>query len=162
TRHEQEVHTARLELDNIRARLGRLTDALIDGLLEKPLFDTRKAALLNDEQRFLEKIRNLEAGNDGALRRLEGFLELIENAPVAYQNANPVERRDLVKNLFSNLRVIEKNVDATLKPGVELIANRPKFSNGSPSQGLHRTWDRLLKTLIMQFEHEVVSGEMTG
>ena len=88
--------------------------------------------MLSDEQRTLEIIRNLEAGNGGGLERLEGFLELIRNAPVAYQNANPDEKCDLVKNLFSNLALIDKNVDVALKPGVMLIANRPKPEYGAP------------------------------
>src|SRR5947209_3069897 len=50
TRCHQELHSARLRLDEIRSRLGRLTDAFIDGNIEKPIFDARKAALLNDEQ----------------------------------------------------------------------------------------------------------------
>jgi site-specific DNA recombinase len=159
TSRQQEIHNARLELDRIRARLGRVTDALIDGILEKPTFDARKAALLSDEQRILEAIRNLEAGNGGAFQRLERFLELVRNAPVAYKYANPDEKRDLVKNLFSNLKLIDKNLDLALKPSVELIANRPKFSNGAPYRGIHRTWDRLLKKLVIQFEHETIPGE---
>jgi site-specific DNA recombinase len=159
TRCQQDVHNARLRLDDIRARLGRLTDALIDGAIEKPLFDTRKASLLEDEQRARETIRNLEAGNDGALQRLQRFLELVKNAPVIYENAKPDEKRDLVKNLFSNLTIIEKNVDITPKAAVLLIANRPKPSYGAPSRGLHRTWNRLLKKLLAQFKLEVIAVE---
>jgi hypothetical protein len=160
TRRQQDIHNARFELDQIRARLGRLTDALIDGVLEKPLFDARKATLLNDEQRILEKIRNLEAGTDSSLRRVAGFLELVKNAPVAYENAEPDEKRDLVKTLFSNLKLNDKNVDVTLKPSVQLIANRPKFSNGAPSRGLHRTWKKLLEELRVQFESDTTPIEM--
>jgi site-specific DNA recombinase len=162
TRRQQAVHNARFELDQVRARLGRLTDALIDGALEKPLFDARKATLLNDEQRILEKIRNLEAGTDSSLRRLAGFLELIKNAPVAYENAEPDEKRNLVKNLFSNLKLIDKNVDVTLKPSVQMIVNRPKFSNGAPSRGLHRTWKKLLEELRVQFEYDTTPVEMAA
>jgi site-specific DNA recombinase len=159
TRCQQELHNARLQLDGTRTRLGRLTDAFLDGTIEKPLFEARKAALLNDEQRIAEMIRNLEAGNGGGLDRLERFLELIKNAPVAYENAEPDEKRDLVKNLFSNLSVIEKNVDGTLKPDVELLANRPRTLCSSPSQGVHRTWNKLLKRLLVQFEQGPIQGE---
>jgi DNA invertase Pin-like site-specific DNA recombinase len=159
TRCQQELHSARLQLDGTRTRLGRLTDAFIDGTIEKPIFEARKAGLLSDEQRTLEIIRNLEAGNGGGLERLEGFLELIRNAPVAYQNANPDEKCDLVKNLFSNLALIDKNVDVALKPGVMLIANRPKPEYGAPYRGVPRTWNRLLKKLVMQFQREAISGE---
>lgn len=153
---QQLIHSSRLQLDGIRARLGRLTDALIDGSLEKPLFDARKTTLLNDEQRVLEKIRDLETGNETSLQRLERFLELVKNAPVAYENAEPDEKRDLVKNLFSNLQLIDKNVAVALKPAVKLIANRQKTRNSRPSQGVHRTWEPLLETLLSQFEREPI------
>jgi site-specific DNA recombinase len=134
TRCEQLLHNARLQLDGIRTRLGRLTHAFIDGTVEKPLFETGKAVLLNDEQRMLVTIRSLEAENGGGLERLERFLELVRNAPVAYENADPDEKCDLVKNLFSNLSLIDKKVDAALKPGVFLIANRLKSLYGSQFQ----------------------------
>jgi site-specific DNA recombinase len=159
TRRQQELHSAKLQLDGIRSRLGRLTDAFIDGTIEKPLFEARKASLLNDEQRTLESIRNLEAGSDGALERLERFLELVRNAPVAYENANPDEKSDLVKSLFSNLALVDKNISVALKPNLQLLANRPKTQYGAPYRGVHRTWNRLLKRLIAQFEHEIIPGE---
>jgi DNA invertase Pin-like site-specific DNA recombinase len=162
TRCQQELHNARLQLDGIRTRLGRLTDAFIDGTVEKALFEARKAALLDDEQRILESIRNLEGGNGGTLELLERFLELVKNAPIAYEKAEPDEKCDLVKNLLSNLSLMDKNVVVALKPGVMLIANRPKLQYGSPSQGVHRTWNKLLKQLMKQFEQEPITGEVVA
>jgi site-specific DNA recombinase len=158
TRCEQDVHNARLRLDEVRARLGRLTDALIDGILEKRLFDARKADLLNDDQRISEHIRDLEGGNDVVLHRLEEFLELVKDAPITYQNADPLEKRDLVKNLFSNLALTEKNVEIMPKPEVEMVAFRPKSLYGSPSQGVHRTWNKLLKELLEYFSQDRSQG----
>jgi site-specific DNA recombinase len=159
TRCQQELHSARLRLDEIRGRLGRLTDAFVDGSIEKSIFDARKSTLLNDEQRTRETIRDLEAGNDRAIERLDRFLELVKNAPVAYENANPAEKCCLVKSIASNLTLIEKNVDITLKPEVEMVANRTKILYGSPSQGVHRTWNKILKKLLAQFQQEAIQGE---
>jgi site-specific DNA recombinase len=162
TRCQQELHNARLQLDGVRTRFGRLTDAFIDGMIEKPIFEARKAAFLNEEQRAREKVRTLEAGSDGVFERLQRFLELIKNAPVAYQNANPEEKRDLVNNLFSNLALIDKNVDVALKPGVMLIANRPKPQYGAPYRSVHRTWNSLLKKLITLFGNEITPAEVAA
>ena len=162
TRCQQELHSARLRLDEIRSRLGRLTDAFVDGSIEKSIFDTRKAALLGDEQRTQDVIRDLEAGNDRALERLERFLELVKNASIAYENANPAEKCDLVKSLVSNLTLIDKNVDITLKPEVDWVANRPKPSYGAPYRDVPRTWNELLQKLLAQFQHDAIQGEMTA
>jgi len=162
TRCQQELHTTQLRLDEIRSRLGRLTDAFLDGNIDKSIFDARKAALLNDEQRMRETICDLEAGNDRGLERLKQFLELVQNAPVAYENANPSEKCELVKSLLSNLTLIDKRVDVTLNPEVEMIANRPKISCSSPSQGIHRTWNSILKKLLEQFEQSSIQGEVAA
>lgn len=162
TRNQQALHNARLQLENTRTRLRRLTDAFIDGTIEKSLFEPRKGAFLNEEQRALEKVRNLEAGNGGALERLERFLELVKNAPITYKNAELDEKRDLVKSLFSNLKVIDKNVSVELKLGVDLIANRKEMQNGSPSQGIHRTWDNLLERLLAQPAQLSAEGEVAA
>ena len=95
----------------------------------------------------------LESGNGTVLRQLEGFLELVESAPDAYQNSNPDEKRELVKQLVSNLVVADKKVDLTPFPAVDLLVNRLKTSNGAPSRGVHRTriWSRILKKLLQHF-----------
>jgi len=162
TRCQQELHNARLRLDGIRTRLGRLTDAFVDGSIDKSLFEQRKAAVLSEEQATMEIIRNLEAGNGTALQRVARFLELIKNAPIAYKNAEPGEKRELVKELFSNLRLVDKNLAVALKPGVELLANREKNEDGRPSQGIHRTWNRLLNELLALSAIEMMEAEVTA
>ncbi len=148
---EQELEVAKLRLNGARERLGRLTDAFIDGMLEKALFENRKNSLLSEEQDIQSRIRELESGNGTALMRMERFLELIRSVPFAYQNANPDEKRDLVKELVSNLTVLAKNVSLTLKPEVDLLVNRLKLSYGAPSRCATRTLRRLLKKLLAQF-----------
>ncbi len=159
TRCQQELHNSRLQLDSIRTRLGRLTDAFIEGIIDKSLFEGRKAALLGDEQRTMELIHGLEAGNGTGLQRLQGFLELVRIAPVVYVNAEPEEKRDLTKKLFSNLKLIDKKLEVTPKPGLHLLVNREKSLDGRPYRGIHRTWNRVLKKLLAQCQEEVLRAE---
>lgn len=136
---EQELSTCRLRLDSIRSRLLKLTDALIDGTIDKRLFDDRKSALVIEEQTAKESVSMLEGGSAAGLNRLEKFLELIESAPIAYQYANSDEKRELLGNLTSNFRVSGKNVVVELKPAAQLVADRANSSNGRPSRDRHRT-----------------------
>jgi site-specific DNA recombinase len=149
---EEELQHTKLRLDAVRNRVNRLTDVFIDGMLEKPLFEERKAALVIEEREVRERMHDLEAGNGLALRKLEEFLELMKNAPFLYKNANPDEKRDLVRNLFSNLRLIDRNVSVEPHPSVQVLVNRPKISYGAPSRDVHRTWNKLLKKLLRQFD----------
>ena len=149
---EEELRHAKLTLDAGRNRLNRLTDAFIDGVLEKPIFEERKAALVIEEREIRDRIHDLEAGNSLALKKLEEFLELIKNAPFLYKNANTQEKRELIRNLFSNLTLIDRNVSVEPNASVQVLVNRPNFSHGAPSRGVHRTWNRILKKLLKQFD----------
>lgn len=155
---QEELQGANLRLDGIRNRLARLTDAFIDGIVDKPLFEERKNALTLEEREAREMIEVLEAGNSNALKRLEKFLELIKDAPFLYKHATPDEKRDLLRKLTSNLSASNKNVSVEPKASVALLLNRTKISNGAPSRGVHRTWSRLLKKLLKVFQEGVESN----
>jgi site-specific DNA recombinase len=162
TTREEEIQGARLKIDGIRNRLQRLVDAFIDGVLDKALFEDRKSALTVEEAEARDRIRYLEAGADHALKQLEEFLELIKDAPFTYKHATPQEKRELLRNLFSNMRLIDRNVDVEPNPGVQVLVNRPKLAYSSPSRDATRTWDRILKKLLKQFggsDHEARPGE---
>src|SRR5216683_3346068 len=56
---------------------------------------------------------------------------------------------ELLKILGSNCSVIRKNVDFTLLPPFQTIANRPKISEGGASRDTGRTWDEILHRLVI-------------
>jgi hypothetical protein len=138
-------------LVGIRARLHRLTDAMIDGVLEKPLFDERKSALLLEEREVKDQILAWERNAGLGLSRLEKFLELIKTPSLLYRTANQAEKGDLVRELTSNLKVSGKNVAIEPKLFVQVVVERPKSLIGSPSRGVHRTWKRILERLLKHF-----------
>jgi site-specific DNA recombinase len=156
SRREQELPRLKLRLDSIHMRLNRLTDALIDGLLEKPLFDGRKNAVLLEEREVKDQILDWEQNGGRGLARLEKFLELAQSASLLYKTADPSEKRDLIRELTSNLRVSGKNIVVEPKLAVQAIAERPKSLIGSPSRGVPRTWERILEQLLEHFEKEPV------
>jgi site-specific DNA recombinase len=151
-RRQREVAQFNLRLDGIRARLHRLTDAMIDGVLEKPLFDDRKNALLLEEREIRDQIVAWERNGLFGLSRLEKFLELAKTASVLYKTANQAEKRDLVRELTSNLKVSGKNLAIEPKFFVQIVAERPISTIGSPIRGVPRTWDGILKRLLAHFE----------
>lgn len=153
-RREQELARLKLRLDSIRTRLNRLTDALIDGLLEKPLFDDRKNAVLLEEREVKDQILKWEQDGGQGLARLEKFFGLVKSASLLYKTANPSEKRELIRELTSDLKVREKNVVVEPKFTVQMIAERPKSSIGSPSRGVLRTWEPILNLLLEHFEKE--------
>ncbi|OAI57504.1 hypothetical protein AYO50_01450 [Acidobacteria bacterium SCGC AG-212-P17] len=148
---EQDMNSCRLQLDQLRARIARLTDVFIEGNIDKTTFEERKSALIFEQSEFSEKLRSLERDPAHLVKRAEKFLELIKTASNLYELAVPSEKRDFAKKLTSNLSVISKKILVEPRPEVLLIASRQKITSGGPRRDVHRTWDAVLKKLVELF-----------
>jgi site-specific DNA recombinase len=98
-----------LQLAAVKDRLVRLTDALIDRLIDQDAFNERKAALLLDEARIKEKVDEAARAHEHA-DRIPRFLELIKNLACTHQSATRAEKQQIVEMATSNRIVIGKNV----------------------------------------------------
>jgi site-specific DNA recombinase len=156
---EAATNVTRLQLGQIKSRLDRLTDAYIDRLIDRDVFEARKASILMEEKSLQEKISQPK---QAVLVRLTQFLELAGDAYLLYKTTLADEKRDLVRIATSNRVVNEKNVVITLKPAFQEVANRYNSSIGSPSQDRHRTLDALLRKLVDWFtENQTASFELS-
>jgi site-specific DNA recombinase len=153
-----ELDAGRMNLAQVRDRLNRLTDAYIDGAIGKVMLDERRKSLLFEEAGLKQRTANLEAGHYDTLTRLDKFLELAQAASNLYKIALPLEKRDFVKKLTSNLGVTRNHVAVELRNGARLIANRSLLIGCSPSRGVARTWTPILTQLLAHFEKELESG----
>jgi site-specific DNA recombinase len=147
TQQEDETRNLNVKLGQIKDRLNRLTDAYLDGALDKMMFEERKKSLLMDQRATEANLANLVHNGNATPTRLENFLELAGNAGLSHAIALPEERRDMVNTFTSNRLVDGKNID--LKPSLPFqeIANRPQFDYCTPEQDIPRTWDRIIEVL---------------
>lgn len=130
--------SVRLRLDNIRARLGRLTDALIDNVIGREIFEERKLVLLV-ERADLEQ--QLKATGRPITAELNEYLELLRRAQLSHDAANPYEKRELLSELTSNRIVTEKNVVIELRKPFRDIADVVKSRSCDPVRDIPRTFD---------------------
>lgn len=141
----------RLQLDQMQSRLEKLADALIDGTIDKGLFQKKQNALLQDQARIKEQLAETEKGACAALLNLTNVVELAKSPSTLYKTASSEEKRQLLKTVLSNLSVSEKNVAITLTLPFKLIAERDKTLTGRPHRGTCRTWEKLLEQLVKHF-----------
>src|SRR5215813_4674690 len=121
-------------------------------MIEKVLFEERKAALLMERQALEEKLAQLKSGMLSVPDRLTEFFELAQSAYLSYKMGFPEEKRDLLKIVTSNREVDGKNVELRLAIPFYDIANRPKISNSAPYRDIGRTFDGLLQRLLEHFK----------
>lgn len=145
---DKAVAALKLRLAQIDQRTNRLTDAYIDRLIEKDMFEERKKALLMERKDAEESLAKSTTGRFRPSEELEHFLERAGGAYSAYKIGNPDEKRELVDSLTSNRLLRGKLLEITLAFPLQEVADRFKSTDGGPRRDIPRTWDRLIKRLL--------------
>jgi DNA invertase Pin-like site-specific DNA recombinase len=161
---EFEINYRRLHLlrEQAAERLSKLADAYVDGVFDKETYIQKKNQLLLEEQELKEKLANLKTNSEEATKKLDAFLELVNDAYLSYKSGIPEKKQELVKTIFSNCEIEDKNV--LVKPyfPFQLIAERPSFTSGSPQREAARTLTKLYKKLFSYFERLDTSKSRDG
>jgi site-specific DNA recombinase len=171
---EIEKRKQALELSKryVTDRLSRLTDALLDGLIDKSLFEEKKEALVKERmsmQNGEEELSSLEM-----LSRVQHFLELAKTLKASYEFGDQAEKRQLLEKTTSNRIVRGKNPEITLRSPYYELAIREPFLFGAPLRDRPRTsrsrtaLKKLLKIIVNhiatpeELGHGVHSSGFTG
>ena len=128
------------EIAKLTERLSRLTDKLLDGVLDNDAFNLKKTEILREQTRWREiAARRTQKGE--RQRRFEKFLELARNLYLSFGIAETAQKREIVKCAFSNRIVSEKNV--YLEPSFWLgaLQNASLTLGGPPNRSTDRTTD---------------------
>ena len=124
-----------------------ITDAYIDRVLDREVFEARKNALLMERKDVEGKLADWSGGGLRLSEELAHFLERAGGAYSAYKAGNLHEKRELVDSLTSNRILNGKLPEITLAFPLQEVANRFQNTDGGPRRGIPRTWNRLLKRL---------------
>lgn len=149
---EAEYRRLKLLLEQTTERLSKLADAYVDEVFDKETYINKKNKLLLEQQEFKEKLSNLKANSDAATKKLEAFLELVNSAYLSFESGTPEKKQELVKTVFSNCEIEDKNVLVKPEYPFQLIAERQPFTSGSPYREAARTFRSLFKKLFKYFE----------
>jgi hypothetical protein len=104
----------RLLIGKCDERIVRVTDALIDGHIDKETFDLRNAAVLAEKRGHRDQLESI-ASAPTLGDRIREKVELANMAYLNYENGNPTERRDLLLSITSNFMGTGKSPVITLK-----------------------------------------------
>lgn len=127
---EAQLKAVELQRGQLDERLAHLTDAFIEQLIDRSLFEERKNALLLGRTELDERKAVLVQQDRSYAERLNYILELAGAAYLLYKSGFPEERRILLETVTSNRSVCAENIEITLSQPFEEIANRAKNSRG--------------------------------
>lgn len=131
------IRAADLQLSQVRDRLARLTDALVDGVIEKETFDDRKRLLLLERREIEDRRAALDG--EGAAGQVNELVELADTALLSYDTGLSADKRSLIETIMSNreLRVNEPYIE--LFSSFRLIEERGTVRTGGPQRGTSRS-----------------------
>ncbi len=153
------VEGAKLDVDRLKQRAERLTDALVDGALDQSVFNERRQRLVVDIRAAEKRVEALQSLSDDVQREMAKILEQLESLQRSYERGVPFERRDLITEVTSNRLLAGKNLAVELHEPFRTVANRPKFSSSTPLRERTRTLDSLFETLWQYACSQVSAGQ---
>jgi len=146
------TQSLRLRLSQLNDRIGRLTDAYIDRVIEKDLFEERKAALLMQRKETEEKLVELDQDGRTVPDQVAQFLELAKSAFSLYKSAFPEEKRDLLKTVTSDRHIEGKSLEFTLSLPFNELAIRSENTYGGPYRDIPRTFGSTFQNILNWFQ----------
>jgi site-specific DNA recombinase len=152
-RIEERLRSLKLRREQARDRLSRLTDAYMDGVLDREIYVMKKDDLLREEQVVGEKLLKVAEEERVIIKKVEELLERANNAYLTYKEGLFEDRRDLLKTTTSNFVVGHKNVSVKLLSPFRMIAERGRVPAGSPYRAVPRTLPLLLSQLFDYFKN---------
>jgi site-specific DNA recombinase len=138
-------------------RLSRLTDALVDGILDKASFQERKRAALEELTALRENLARL-GQPDARIQEARDNLELANTAHIRYISPDFYERRDLLRKFSSNFSVSGRNIVFTPRSPFAEIINARKLKCCDPSLDAHRKFAERIAAILLEATQNVSEG----
>lgn len=146
-----------LRLRHLDNRSIRLTDLLIDKVIDQPTFSVRKERFLLERQGIIDQQQQADRASP-----LTGILEKFEhnnNELLHYESLLDDEKRELIEIIGSNFSVSSGSPVFTLRTPYKEIAETRDLSKCAPVRGNVRT-KRIADLLVNITEAAISRGEM--
>lgn len=102
--HEEMLKSLRMKLSDVNSRQDRLTDLLVDGVIDQPAFNLRKDNHTFEAKQLREELATIEKGRLAA-EDLAEIIEYVTSLSKIYGQADPANKRQLLKNSFEKISV---------------------------------------------------------
>ena len=136
---EESLRTLAARIEKVKIRIDRLTDALVDGLIERDVYQERRGSLLEELTLAEQEKRKSETENGDGIDDLANYLERAKTASFQYEMGTVDEKRQVVRNATSNLKLDRKTVVVELKNSYGAIAEHRNLDQCDPCSGTART-----------------------
>ncbi len=128
-----------MQLEGITQRVSRLTEAYIDGAIDRSMFEQKKELLLMSKKELEIRRSRPMVDRDVVAAQMHEIVELIKSLWLSYERGNTDEKRQILKNTTSNLGAYPKNIVIELRSPYRELSKLPCVPPGDPHRGIRRT-----------------------
>ena len=119
---EARVKGIKLQIAQLEVQLERLTDAYLDGTIERDRYLKRKADLIERQAGLAENVHDISGKNDPLEARFGKFLELLPSLLESQKTRSAAEYAHLVQLATSNLSADGKKLLVKWKTSIQPLA----------------------------------------
>lgn len=149
----EEIIGLELQLKDCVSKQERLLDLLVAGTIVESVYQRKTRDLKFQEASLRERIS--QAGqNDNTFAHRQKFVELVENLAGLYETLEPDEKREFIKNTWSNCKVIGKKVVLEPREWLQDLTCPLPDLLGAPTQNKGRNpviTDEQIEAILEQF-----------
>jgi hypothetical protein len=153
---EREMQRITLQIDQLTDRLNRVTDAYLEGVLDREMFEERKAGLIAERRALVDQKADYEANRVSVPEQLRRFVELAGSAYSLYSEAVTAKKRRLLRIVMSNCTINRKEIDIAWQTPFRFVAEREEILQSALDREIPRTSAlpiaRLISRLVKHFE----------
>ena len=150
--------TLKKQLKDRHSQLGRRMDVLyedrLDGRISVYQYDKMYKEASNEQKIIAQKLEDFEEDYLAVLEKVIDILDLSQKAASIYQSKNDTDRRAILRDLFSNIRLNGNLIEVERSPLVAAIAKKVK-----KEKELRNTFEQTINSNLT--EDEFVKGTLS-
>lgn len=95
----------KLQVENIDAKLNKLTDMFIEDKINKEIYDQKREQFIMDKKTLESEINGMKFEKEESFSRQEELLNLLANPVQAYQVANYENKANLIQKMMKKINI---------------------------------------------------------
>ncbi len=130
--HHERVRSLEAESRELRVKLDRLTDLLLDEGITRDMYDKKRNEVAERQRQTGEQLQESHKADSEFKTALSGLLSLASRAADLFQSSSNAEKRSLIGFTFSNLALDGPTLRYSLRTPFDMFAGLGRSQNWLP------------------------------
>jgi hypothetical protein len=130
--HHDRIRRLEIESRDLRAKLDRLTDLLLDKGITRDMFDKKHREFAERQRQIGEQLQKGNEADSEFKMGLSGLLSLASKAADLFEGSNNAEKRSLIGFTFSNLELEGASLRYSLRTPFDMFVDLNKRQKWLP------------------------------